>query len=101
MASLNLIPILIPTALLICMENTFWNISTHAGRDGNFVKLFKKSLALYVESGTKKNTAAAIDMLRNDLGGDQVTEDFKEKYFKIITEHYLGKFHCPFYTQHI
>jgi hypothetical protein len=93
---IHLIPILMPTALLICMENTFWNISTQAGRGGNFVKLFKKSFALYVESGTRKKLAAAIDILRNELGGDQVTKDFKEKYFKIITEHYLRKFHCFF-----
>ena len=60
------------------------------------MKLFKKSLALYVESGTREKTAAAIDILRNELGGDQVTKDFKEQYFKIITEHYLSKFHCSF-----
>ena len=80
-----------PTALLICMENTFWNIST--SRDGNFVKLFKNSFALYVESGREK-TVAAIDILIYEVGDHWVSKDFKEKFFKIITEHYLCNFHC-------
>ena len=78
------------------MENTFWNISTQADRGGNFVKLFEKSLTLYVKSGTREKAAAAIDILRNEKGEVQVIKDFKEKYFKIITEHYLCKFHCFF-----
>ena len=93
MTSLNLIPILIQIALLICIENAFWNM---AGKGGDFVKLFKKSFALYVESGTRKKTAAAIDILKNELGGDWETTDFKERHFKIITEHYLCKFYCFF-----
>jgi hypothetical protein len=79
-----------PTALLICMENTFWNIS----RDVNFAKLFKKSFTLYVESGIRKKVEAAIDELGNGQGGWMVTEDFKAKFFKVIIEHYLRKFHC-------
>jgi hypothetical protein len=81
------------TALLICMENTFWNISI--GRDGNFVKLFKKSFALYVESGMRMKTEADVDILRNELLVEgPVTEGFKAKFYEIIIEHYLRKFHC-------
>jgi len=78
-----------PTALLICMANTFWNIS----RDDNFVELFKKSFTSYVDSGIRMKVKAAIDGLINEQGGWMVTEDFKAK-FKVIIEHYLCKFHC-------
>ena len=81
-----------PTALLICMENTFWNISN----DGNFVELFKKSFTLYVESGMKKKMEAEIDILRNQ-GGQLVTKEFKAKFYKIIIEHYLSGFHCFYF----
>jgi hypothetical protein len=81
-----------PTALFICMENTFWNIS----RDNNFVELFKKSFTLYVDSGIRKKVEAAIDGLINEQGGWMVTEDFKAKIFKVIIEHYLRKFHCSY-----
>ena len=81
--------LLISTALLICMENTFWNIST----DVNFADLFKMSLTLYVESGMKKKMEANIDILGNEQGGYLVTEDFKAKFFNIIVEHYLREFH--------
>ena len=84
-----LIPILISTALLICMENTFWNIDRHVV----FAKLFKKSFRLYVESGTKKKLEADIDMLRNQ-GGHLVTKEFRENFFKTVIEHYLCKFYC-------
>ena len=76
------------------MENTFWNLST--AMDGNFVELFKDSFSLYVESGTREKTVVAIDTLRYELGGHFITEDFKKKLLKIITEHYLRKFHCLF-----
>jgi hypothetical protein len=85
-----------PTALLICMENTFWNIS----RDNNFVELFKKSFTLYVDSGIRKKVEAAIDGLRNEQGGWKVTEDFNAKFFKVIIEHYLRKFHCSYLPVH-
>ena len=86
------------TALLLCIENTFWDIS----KDGNFVELFRKSFTLYVESGMKKKMEADIfDMLRNQ-GGHQVTHEFKEKFYKIIIEHYLCKFHCFYlYSTHL
>ena len=79
-----------PTALLICMENTFWNI----GKDGNFVKLFKKSFTLYEESGMRKKTEAEVDILQNEQGG---SPDFKEKFCNFITEHYLRKIQNCFY----
>ena len=79
-----------PTGLLICMENTFWNIS----RDSNFMKSFKKSFMLYVESGKRKDMEAAIEKLRNEQGRWTVTKDSRERFCKIITEHYLCKFYC-------
>ena len=93
---------MIPTALLICMENTFWNTS----RDGNFVKLFKKSFNLYVKSGARKATEADIDLLKNHSGYQAVTSwtdsdseavEFKAKFCKLIIEHCLRKFHYYFY----
>ena len=75
-----------PTALLICMENSFWNI----GRDhGNFVKSFEKSFTLYVESGTRWKVEADIENLGYPF---RVTDEYKELYFKIIMEHNLRKF---------
>ena len=93
--SYDLIPI---SALLICLENTFWSISRGSRDDNfNFVKFFKKSFTLYVESGTRKNVEAAIDILRDEQGGRTrmvtVTKDFEEKFCKIIVEHFLRKFH--------
>ena len=75
-----------PTALLICMENTFWNISSL--RDGNFVKLFKKSFTLYVESGMRKKIEADLDILGYE-GGYVVTDEFRAKFFEMIIEHLL------------
>jgi hypothetical protein len=90
--------ILMPTALLICMENTFW--TRNVSGDDSFVELFKKSFKLYVESGTRMKLEAAINILRNDSGqgGHLVTdsEDFKAKFYMLITEHLLRKFHCFF-----
>ena len=79
------------TALLICMENTFWNIS-----DGSFVKLFKKSFTLYVESGKKKKLEADIDILMNQC--QPGTENFGAKFYKIVIENPLCKFHCFYLT---
>jgi len=79
--------LIIFTALLICLENTFWNIS----RDVNIVESFKKSFSLYVESGMRKKVEAEIDIvLRNEQGGFLVTEDFKAQFHKIIIEHHLS-----------
>ena len=85
-----LILVFIPTALLICTENTFWDIN----RDENFVELFKKSFTLYVESGLREMTERDIDILRNEEGGFSVTKDFNAKFYKFIVDHYLHKFHC-------
>ena len=85
-----LILVLISTALLVCMENTFWDIN----RDGNFVELFKKSFTLYVKSGMKEMVKIEINMLRNEQGEFLVTKDFKAIFCKFIVEHYLCKFHC-------
>ena len=74
------------------MENTFWNISS----DGNFVKLFKKSFTLYVESGTREKVEADIENLGYpDRSWDSKAtelEEYKEKFLKIIMEHNLRKF---------
>ena len=69
------------------MENTFWNISS----DGNFVKLFEKSFTLYAESGTREKVEAHIENL-GSYWDSKATEEYKEKFFKIIMEHYLRKF---------
>jgi hypothetical protein len=78
-----------PTALLICMENTFWHIS----RDDNFEGSFKRSFKLYVESGMRKKMEADIDILRDEQGEYLVTKDFKANFYMFITEHYLRKIH--------
>ena len=85
--------VLIPTALLICIENAFWDIN----RDGNFVELFKKSLTFYVESGLREITERDIDILRNKQGGFSVTKDFNAKFYQFIVDHYLRKFHYFYY----
>jgi hypothetical protein len=82
-----------PTALLICMENTFWRIS-HGG-DSNFVELFKISFTFYVESGMRSKVEADIEMLRNQ-SGCLVADEFKAKFCKIIIDNLLRKFHCFF-----
>ena len=87
-----LIPIL-PTVLLICLENTFWKISSHD--HGDFVEFFKESFTLYVESGTRMKTETDIDIWRNQLeGGSLASNESKAKFYEIITENYLCKFHC-------
>ena len=82
--------ILMPTALLICMENTFWNTGG-ISRVGNFVELFKKSFTLFVESGMRGKMEADIDILTNQAG-PPVTEEFKAKFCKNIIE----CSHCKF-----
>ena len=72
------------------MENTFWDIH----RDGDFVKLFKKSFTLYVESGMREMMKIDIDQLENEEGEFLVTVDFKARFHKFIVEHYLCEFHC-------
>ena len=91
-------PFLMPTVLLICMENTFWNIN---GNHDNFVDLFKESFKLYVESGTRMKVEAPINILRNERGhaGGRLlisSEEFKAKFYTLITEHLLRKFYCFF-----
>ena len=80
----------IPTALLICMENTSRAIT----KDWNFVELFKKSFTSYVENGMSQLVETDIEILRNEHGGFLVTKDFKAKFYKFIVDHYLRKFHC-------
>jgi hypothetical protein len=87
-----LILIFKPTALLICTENTFWDISSL--NYGDFVESFKKSFTLYVESRMMEKVETDIDMLRNEQGEFLVTEDFEAKFHKFIVDHHLSKFHC-------
>ena len=83
--------VFIPTAVLICTENTFWDIN----EDGNFVELFKKSFTLYVESGRREIVESDIDILRNEQGRFSLEDsDFNAKFYKFIVEHYLRKFYC-------
>ena len=72
-----------PTALLICMENTFWNTGS---RDGNFVESFKKSFTLYVDSGMRKKVEAEIEQ-----GGGPVT---KGDIYNFVIKHCLCKILC-------
>jgi hypothetical protein len=78
---------MMPTALLICMANTFWN------QDDNFVNSFRKSFTLYVESGVRKKAEVDIDILGYP-SESLATVEFKKKFCKIIIEHDLCKFHC-------
>jgi len=80
--------LIIFTALLICMENSFWKTR----RDNNFLELFKKSCAVYVTSGMMMKTEADIKILRNELeGGYPVAGGFKARFYRIITAHYLPR----------
>jgi len=72
------------------MENTFWDIN----RDSNFVERFKKSFTLYVESGMKEEMERDRDfeILRGEFSAStqrSQLEDFKEKFYKFIADHYL------------
>ena len=98
-----LIPVLMPTALLICMENTFWNITTDASESddsNNFMESLKKSFTLYVESGMEKKIEADIERFRNQVG-HLVTEESKAEFCKFINEHYLRKFHSSCLYLHL
>jgi GTP-binding protein EngB required for normal cell division len=85
-SSLEMTPLCIFTALLICMENSFWN--RHTG--GNFVEWFQKSFALYVESGKRKKVDVAIKTSGYDSAGPQ-RPGFTEDFLKIIMDHYLPR----------
>ena len=87
---------MIPTGLLICMENTFWTIS----RDSDFVELFKKSFTSYasVESGTRKGIEAKLDLLLRNRSGYSAANEFEAEFCTFIIENCLRKFHC-FYLQ--
>jgi len=84
--------LLIFTALLICMENTFWDLSRL--ENGKFVELFQNSFMLYVESGMVKMVERDIDILKIEQGEVLVKDyrnfkDFKAKFYKFIVDHYL------------
>ena len=82
---------LMPTALLICMENTFWNISG----DGNFVESFQKSFTLYVDSGMRMKAEVEADILRSEQGDSEhlATKVFEARFCKLVADHYLRKIH--------
>ena len=86
---LNLI--FIPTALLICIENTCWNINGH----GSFVELFKKSFTLYVESGMREMTERDLEILKNEQ------DPSRDEFNKFIVNHYLRKFHSSRFYLHL
>ena len=94
-----LILVLKLTALLICLENTFWSIKRDENL--NFVKLFKKSFTLYVESGMTEIREEDIEILKNEQDefsaqpfSARAKDDFNAKFYKFIVDHYLRKFHC-------
>ena len=82
------------------MENSFWNIDGDNGDTGtDFVKGFKKSFRLYVDSGMKEKTERGIEVLRNEHGvwsphWQPEAKNFQERFYKFISAHYLRKFHC-------
>ena len=78
------------------MENSFWNINGDIGT--NFLKKFKKSFRLYVDSGMKEKTERGIEVLRNEQGEfsphwQPEARNLEEKFYKFISAHYLRKFH--------
>ena len=78
------------------MENSFWNINGDTGT--NFVERFKKSFALYVDSGMKEKTERGIEVLRNEHGvwsphWQPDAKNFEERFYKFISARYLCKFH--------
>jgi len=73
------------SALLICMEKSFWNINGN----GNFINSFKDSITLYFVSGMWKKVVEDIGILKNGPHGFPVTKDFEEEFCKFIVEHYL------------
>lgn len=78
-------------AILICMENSFWNQHTSS----NFLDWFKNSFTSYVDSEMGKKMEVDIDsMLGGEQGVYQVDNEFKEKLYKIVMDHYLCKFYC-------
>ena len=95
---LFLILVLISTALLICVENTFWNINDG---DGNFVEVFKKSFSLYVKSGKREMTERDIEIFKNEQGELEIStrpgDSDYTKFYKFIVDHYLRKFHYIYF----
>ena len=95
---------MIRTALLICIENTFWNTGI-TKTDANFLDLFKASFAFYVESGTKEIVEAEIDLLTrsHQLKDGPATEEFKAMFCKMVIEHFLPerRSHFSIRTPHI
>ena len=85
------------------MENTFWNINLDTRRDAiNFVKLFKKSFTLYVESGMREMTERDLEVLRYEHGEFSYAGDFSARFCKFISDHYLREFHCFYlYSTHL
>ena len=88
--------LLVDTALLICMENSFWGRDITEDGSLGFVELFKESFTLYVESGKSETVEIDIDTLRNEDGEFLVTKDFEAKFYGFIVDHYLRKF-CYFH----
>jgi hypothetical protein len=90
-----------PTALLICLENTFWDMSysSNEKHDFNFMESFKKAYTLYVESGMRNKLEADIDIFLRNQAGNMVTKEFEAMFHKFIIDHYLRMFHC-FYLSH-
>ena len=83
------------------MENTFWNINGDSGND--FVKQFKKSFKLYVESGMREMTERDLGVLRNEQGKFSAwAENFNAKFHQFIFDHYLRKFYSFYlYLTHL
>ena len=88
-----------PTALLICLEDTFWytgiSVKGQWGLgDNNFPGFFEKSFTFYDKSGMREKVEAEIDILTNEQGGSPVDSDFVEKFCKTIFENLIRKIYC-------
>ena len=96
-----------PTALLICLEDTFWytgiqvSMEFHHTRN-NFAEFFEESFTFYNESGMREKVEAEIDILTNEQGGSPATmdSDFVKKFYTTIIENFLRKIYSScFYFQ--
>ena len=96
-----------PTALLICLEDTFWYTGIQVSMEfhhtsNNFAEFFEESFTFYNESGMREKVEAEIDILTNEQGGSPATmdSDFVEKFYMTIIEKFLRKIYSScFYFQ--
>ena len=69
------------TALLICLENSFWYQSTTS----SFIDAFGKAFGLYKETGTQERLEIAL----KELGDWSSKEIFKAAFSELLLKHHL------------